>query len=365
MLDGPLAVGQAVHADGHHLGGHQVARRGQLLAADDVLVSHAGKVDGRPLAAVDLLHGAIVVLKRAHPHPFSPRMPLQLIPHPHAAGRHRACHDGAMPLDDEGAVDGQPEPLRAAPLLHLLADLADGRLEFRNAGARVGGGLEQRGVLQEGAADEFADFQLHHLAGRLVHQVAFRKGDQAMAQAEQTEDLQVLAGLRHDGIIGRHDEQGQVDAGGAGEHVLDEALVAGHVHDAQAVGGQVEDGEADVDGDAASFLLRQAVAVDARQRLDQRGLAVVDVAGRAEDQVACHGCPLRQGMRPHCTHSSGSLVPARAVRSPPQACLGRGWGGPDRAESRLITGRGPLSESDRRGHEVKGASGCDDCGENA
>ncbi len=38
-------------------------------------------------------------------------------------------------------------------------------------------------------------------------------------------------------------------------------------------------GEAEVDGEAALLLLAQAVGVDAGQRLDERGLAVVDVPG--------------------------------------------------------------------------------------
>ena len=81
-----------------------------------------------------------------------------------------------------------------------------------------------------------------------------------MLEAEQPEDFQVFAGLRHDRVVGRDDEQGEVDAGGPGEHVLDEPLVAGHVHDAEAVVAEVEAGEADVDGDAAGLLLRQPVA---------------------------------------------------------------------------------------------------------
>ena len=53
-------------------------------------------------------------------------------------------------------------------------------------------------------------------------------------------------------------------------------------------GGRSRRGEADVDGDAAGLFFGQAVAVDAGEGLDERGLAVVDVAGGAEDQVACH-----------------------------------------------------------------------------
>ena len=150
-------------------------------------------------------------------------------------------------------------------------------------------GGDDRGVFQERALHQLADLQLDDLARGLVHEVALGQGDDAVPQAEQPEDFEVLARLRHDRVVGRDDEHGEVDAGGAGEHVLDEALVAGHVDDAEAEVAEVEGGEADVDGDAAGLLLGQAVAVDAGEGLDERGLAVVDVAGGAEDQVAWHG----------------------------------------------------------------------------
>ena len=100
--------------------------------------------------------------------------------------------------------------------------------------AGVGRGADERGVFQEGALHQLADFQLDHLAGGLIDQVALGQGDDAVAQAEQAEDFQVLARLRHDRVVGGDHQHGQVDAGGAGQHVLDEALVAGHVHDAEA-----------------------------------------------------------------------------------------------------------------------------------
>jgi len=96
----------------------------------------------------------------------------------------------------------------------------------------------------------------------------------------------VLAGLGLDGFVGRDDEQHQVDAADSGEHVLDETLVPGHVDETEAEGrGEVEVGEAQVDGDAAALLFFEAVGVDAGEGLDQGGLAVVDVAGGAHDDV--------------------------------------------------------------------------------
>ena len=81
MLDGPAHLGQAVQAHGDDARRHEVAGRGQLLAAHHVLVLHAGQVDGRALASMGLLGGLVVVLDGAHPHalpagqPFRPRRP--------------------------------------------------------------------------------------------------------------------------------------------------------------------------------------------------------------------------------------------------------------------------------------------------
>ena len=66
----------------------------------------------------------------------------------------------------------------------------------------------------------------------------------------------MLARLRHHRIIRRHDQHGQINARGPGEHVLDKALVPRHVDDAKPEFAQVQDGKAYINGDSASFLLR-------------------------------------------------------------------------------------------------------------
>ncbi len=65
--------------------------------------------------------------------------------------------------------------------------------------------------------------------------------------------------------------------------------------------GRLEEREAQLDGDAALFLLLQAVRVRPGEGLHQRGLAVVDVAGGADDEMA-HGStiPCR-----HAEHKAG------------------------------------------------------------
>ena len=71
-----------------------------------VLMGDASEVEGRPLAAVDLLDGPVVVVQRPHPHPPAARQPLQLVADADAPRRNRAGDDRAVPLHHERAVDG-------------------------------------------------------------------------------------------------------------------------------------------------------------------------------------------------------------------------------------------------------------------
>ena len=106
-----------------------------------------------------------------------------------------------------------------------------------------------------------------------------------MADAQQGENVQVLAGLRHDAVVGGHDQDHAVDAAGPGHHGLDEVLVARHVDDAHLHAARSCRGKAQVDGHAALFLFLEPVGLAAGERLHQRRLAVVDVPGRAEGDV--------------------------------------------------------------------------------
>src|SRR3954465_13754885 len=69
---------------------------------------------------------------------------------------------------------------------------------------------------------------------------------------------------------------------------MDETLMPRHIDETQfaAVG------IAQVDGDAAALLLRQAVGIDAGQGFDQRGLAVVHMAGGADDHAVQPNLPV-------------------------------------------------------------------------
>ncbi len=93
----------------------------------------------------------------------------------------------------------------------------------------------------------------------------------------------MLARLRFDGLVGGDYEQQQIYAGGACEHVADEALVPRDVYKTEAHAAVFHKCEAEVNGDAAALFLFEAVGVRAGEGLDERRLAVIDMAGRADD----------------------------------------------------------------------------------
>lgn len=115
--------------------------------------------------------------------------------------------------------------------------------------------------------------------------VCFGQRHHAPFQPKQIEDVQVLARLRHGAVVRRHRQQHEIDTGGARQHVVDEFLVAWHIHEAEHVAiGQGRVGVAQVNGDAPRFLFLEAVCIHAGQGFDQRGFAMVDVTCAADNQ---------------------------------------------------------------------------------
>ena len=211
------------------------------------------------------------------------RLPLELVTHGDLAGSDRAGHDGPVPGDGERAVDRHPEETGVGRRF----DRGAGRLERRLSSGKP--------------APVTAEVRTIAAPSRNVPRTSPRISSSTRSSQDgstrshlvrattpedrpsKVEDLHVLACLRHDRVVGRDDQHGQVETRGAREHVADEPLVAGHVDQGDLIIAQLERREAQVDRDAALLFGRQAIGVDAGQGADQGGLAVVDVAGGAED----------------------------------------------------------------------------------
>ena len=138
--------------------------------------------------------------------------------------------------------------------------------------------------MQAGPRERVFEVGLDEIEIVSFDEIRLRDDDDAGGDIEEIEDGEVLAGLGHGAFVGGDDEEGEIDATGASEHVLDKAFVAGDIDDADfAARRQREPGEPEVDGEAALLLLAQAIGIDARDGADKGALTVVDVAGGADD----------------------------------------------------------------------------------
>src|SRR5258708_4157284 len=92
----------------------------------------------------------------------------------------------------------------------------------------------------------------------------------------------MLAGLRLDGFACGDDEHHEVDAGRAGEHVLDESVMPWDVNELKIA--QMR--KAEVDGNPTALFFLKTIRVNAGERADQRGLAVINVPSRADNDMS-------------------------------------------------------------------------------
>ena len=170
---------------------------------------------------------------------------------------------------------------RRAP--HARGSFRQGRSEVVEPGAGACAGRNHRDTW-----NELPGLDARELERFLVYDVGLRERDDAVLDPEQAEDREVLVRLRPRAFARVDDEEEEVDAARAGDHRPHEALVPRDVDhgEARAVG-QLERRVAEVDRDAALVLLGQPIGVLARQRLDERRLAVVDVACGSDSQRHC------------------------------------------------------------------------------
>lgn len=271
------------------------------LATSELVAVDAGEVDGGA-GAGERLGGVLAMgLQAAHSGGRPPRHCLEGLADVEAAVEEGAGDDGAEAGHGEDAVDAEAGAADVAGGGGGVEGGVEGGAELVEAGVGVCpfGALRRDGDADDGAASEAGGFEeeAHFFLDEVepvgvVDEVGLGEGDDAVADVEEVEDLEVLAGLGHDAFIGGDDEEGEVDGACAGEHVADEADVAGDVDDGDvAAGGEGGPGEAELDGEAALLLFAEAVGVGAGEGFDEGGLAVVDVSGGADGGHAgeCRG----------------------------------------------------------------------------
>ena len=256
------------------------SRRDEDVAAPQLLPLDAGERDGDALSRLGALDRPVVHLHAPHAHGAAARLETQLValadrPRPERPGR-----DRPDPAEREGAVDMEPGRPAGVVLCRPGCDLRQRGAQLVEAGAGAGARCDDGS-----AGDELLRLGARELERLLVDGVGLRQRDHAVLDPEQAQDRQVLVRLRPRSLPGVDHEQEEVDAARARDHRADEALVPGHVDDREARAvRQLERGIAEVDRDPALVLLRQPVGVLARQRLDERRLAVVDVTRGTDRQ---------------------------------------------------------------------------------
>ena len=192
-------------------------------------------------------------------------VPVTTVPLPLAA-KTRSIHNLGRPRSaDAGVLRARPAKARRQLVEPVPRRRRDG--DDRRAGEERAG--EALGDLHRRQLDELG----------VVEQVDLGEGDDAVGDADELEDAQVLLALRLPALGGGDDEEAGVDAADAGEHVAQEAHVAGDVDEADRLAVDDAVGEAEVDRQAAPLLLLEAVGVGAGQQAHERRLAVVDVTG--------------------------------------------------------------------------------------
>jgi hypothetical protein len=153
-----------------------------------------------------------------------------------------------------------------------------------DAGVGDGRYRKDRRTGQRAVGQQVCDLGLDLADARFGHPVDLGEGDEATRDTENVEDRQMLAGLRHRAVIGGDHQQGAVDSGDPGQHVVDQPFMAGHVDEAQPRAiREIGIGKAEIKRHAALFLFRQTVGIRPCQGFDEQGLAVVDMPGGCDD----------------------------------------------------------------------------------
>jgi hypothetical protein len=203
------------------------------------------------------------------------RQELELVAGSHSSRCERPGHDRPEPSNREGTIDRKTRPARRVSRLDADGRAAKRGDERRQPVPRAGADGDEIGLLEERAPDHLPHLGRGDLDELRVGEVGLGQSDDAPRQTEEPADLEVLAGLRPDRLVGGHDEQDQVDAARPCEHVLDESLMPRDIDEAQDEIGLDEVREAEIDRDAA-LRLRAAGGVRARERPDELALAMVD-----------------------------------------------------------------------------------------
>src|SRR5262245_13395974 len=308
------------------------ARRDDPVAARYRFLRDACERQRASLAGVSDLRGTVLCVDTTHAGGIAGGRHGDLVAHPDLSGEDGSRDDRADAAQRETPIDGEPE---SAP--RAAAQSTPGRRlrvqkspQLANALSSDVRNAEYRRLRKRRRSEQGADFTLARVAPCGIAAIDLRQCDRAFADIEQAHDVQMLDGLRHHAVVRSDDEEHEVDAGRAGDHMVDEFLVTRDIDEAEhAAGIERLVRITQLDRDAARLLFLQPIGIDARQRLHERGLAVIDVACGADD----HGAKVNRSSWPMKPASSSRQ--RRSMRNAPSLTRPTtGTGNPRNADSK-------------------------------
>ena len=251
-------------------GGAELSRKGHDVASRQVCTRDVGKVDGNTAPWLRDLDRMLVRLQAANARTQPLWQDLDLLANFEAPIEQSSGHNRAKARQTKDAVNRQPRTSNVLPLLRCVKHLLNLRQQFGQSLPIIGRDGNDRGMGQRGRQQVFRDLLTHQFQPFFVYEVGFGQDNYATLHAQQIKNSQVLARLWHNPLVGGNHQQSRINAADTGKHILDEALMARHVDDTHlAPAWQFEPGKAKIDRHAAFFFFRQAIRIDARQRLDE------------------------------------------------------------------------------------------------
>ncbi len=244
-----------------------------LIPTDQRVTTHDfGPVDAReierdPRVGFGAFHPPVRGLDAAHPNRGARARHLEPVVHADRAAGEGAGDDRPGARGREHAIDPQPGTLAVRGRRRVLQDLVERGAQVVEPAPRHRIDLDHARAVEGRPREAGLHVAPHRGEGVVVDDVGVGQRHDAVLDAEQLEDDQVFLALGHPPLASRHDEHDDIDRADAGQHVLEEPHVPGHVDEAD-LDSRRERGEreAEVERQPACLLFGEAVGIGARQR---------------------------------------------------------------------------------------------------
>ncbi len=189
----------------------------------------ARKVHGGALSGFGAFDPRSVDLQAANADALPGGVQFEVVVNAKAPRDERPGDHGAVPAHRKAAVDRKARIAFHFPAGEGGRGPFESRAQFRESRAGHGAHGNDGRAFEKGASGKLLDFETRQVDHVGIGEIAFVERDQPVTDPQQTANIEMLAGLRHDRFTRGDYQQHQIDAGGSGKHILDEPLMAGHI----------------------------------------------------------------------------------------------------------------------------------------